>query len=254
MTAVAATWRLMVDDRRARTAASALGGWWAVLLPVVEAGAFTLLVAGVFGLREPGEYLLFAYVGLLAWRVFARGCVRAASSLLRHGPLLQRHPLPAGTVVGASVGEVLLEGALGLPVLALALAWLPGAALEPAALAAWLPAGLALHLLALLAAAPILAALNVLYRDVGLALGPALGAAVFLFPIVYDAALVPASIRGLYLANPLAAAIECYRAALLGAAPPPAGSLAAAAAVGAALAVAGWLALRRVDPRLRELV
>ena len=79
----------------------------------------------------------------------------------------------------------------------------------------------------------LMATANACYRDFGLALGPALNILMFTAPVVYATSLVPRSIENLFLANPMAAAIESYRAGLLGAVPVPWASLATAAVVAA---------------------
>jgi len=95
---------------------------------------------------------------------------------------------------------------------------------------------------------------NAFYRDVGLALGPLLNILMFAAPVVYSTSLVPVALRAVFLANPMAAAIDSYRAALLGAVPVPWASLTAAAAVAALSLAVGVAALRSLDPRIREVV
>ena len=245
--------RLMLDDRAARTRSTLLGPYWAVLLPLVESGLFTLVFAVVVRVGAPGPYLLFVYIGTLAWRTFARGVGAAATSLPRAARLLQQMPVSASVVVTASVVGAMLDGLLGVPLLlAVIAAWrgLPSLG----AVALWLPVALALQISVTLGVGYLLATANAFYRDVGLALGPVLNILMFAAPVVYSTSLVPASLRALFLANPMAAAIDSYRAALLGAVPVPWASLAAAAAVAALSLVVGVLALRSLDPRIREVV
>ena len=246
--------RLMLDDRAARTRSTLLGPYWAVLLPLVESGLFTLVFAVVVRVgATPGPYLLFVYIGTLAWRTFARGVGAAATSLPRAARLLQQMPVSASVVVTASVVGAMLDGLLGVPLLlAVIAAWrgLPSLG----AVALWLPVALALQISVTLGVGYLLATANAFYRDVGLALGPVLNILMFAAPVVYSTSLVPASLRSLFLANPMAAAIDGYRAGLLGAVPVPWASLAAAAAVAALSLVLGVLALRSLDPRIREVV
>ena len=246
--------RLMLDDRAARTRSTLLGPYWAVLLPLVESGLFTLVFAVVVRVgATPGPYLLFVYIGTLAWRTFARGVGAAATSLPRSARLLQQMPVSASVVVTASVAGAMLDGLLGVPLLlAVIAAWRGLPALG--AIALWLPVALALQIGVTLGLGYVVATANAFYRDVGLALGPVLNILMFAAPVVYSTSLVPVSLRSLFLANPMAAAIDSYRAALLGAVPVPWASLAAAAAVAALALVVGVAALRSLDPRIREVV
>ena len=246
--------RLTLDDRAARTRSTLLGPYWAVLLPLVESGLFTLVFMVVVGVRAtPGPYLLFVYVGTLAWRTFARGVGAAATSLPRAARLLQQIPVSANVVVTASVAGAMLDGLLGVPLLVAVIALWRGIP-SLGAIVLWLPVALALQISVTLGLGYVVATANAFYRDVGLALGPVLNILMFAAPVVYSTSLVPASLRSLFLANPMAAAIDSYRAGLLGAVPVPWASLAAAAAVGALSLVVGVAALRSLDPRIREVV
>ena len=245
--------RLMLDDRAARTRSTLLGPYWAVLLPLVESGLFTLVFAVVVRVGAPGPYLLFVYIGTLAWRTFARGVGAAATSLPRAARLLHQMPVSASVVVTASVAGAMLDGLVGVPLLlAVIAAWRGLPSLGTVAL--WLPVALVLQVSVTLGLGYLLATANAFYRDVGLALGPVLNILMFAAPVVYSTSLVPASLRSSFLANPMAAAIDSYRAALLGAVPVPWASLAAAAVVAALSLVVGVLALRSLDPRIREVV
>ena len=76
----------------------------------------------------------------------------------------------------------------------------------------------------------------------------------FAAPVVYPSSLIPAWLRPLFLGNPMAAAIDSYRAALLGGVPLSPDALGLAAVTSGVLLVAGWTVLRRLDPRLREVL
>jgi lipopolysaccharide transport system permease protein len=73
-------------------------------------------------------------------------------------------------------------------------------------------------------------------------------------PVVYPASLVPEPYRFAFLANPIAASVECFRAAFLAASPPPAGPLAAALLLALLVLVAGLHVMQRHDSRIRELI
>ena len=66
-------WRLALDERAARLRQTLVGRYWALVLPPLESGAFTLVFTLFLRARvTPAAYLLFVYVGVLAWRAFAR--------------------------------------------------------------------------------------------------------------------------------------------------------------------------------------
>jgi len=100
----------------------------------------------------------------------------------------------------------------------------------------------------------LVAAANAFYRDVGVGIGSVPYLLMFAAPVVYPTSVVPASLRTLFLANPMAAAIESYRAALLGGVPVPLDALGLACLAAGVLLVMGWTVLRRLNPRLREVL
>jgi lipopolysaccharide transport system permease protein len=246
--------RLALDERAGRLRQTLVGRYWALVLPLLESGAFTLVFTLFFRPRvTPAAYLLFVYIGVLAWRSFARGVTAAGASLVRSAPLLRQVSMPAAVVPTSAVVGALLDTAVALPLLVAAVLFLRG--VPPlGALALWLPAGLALQIAATLGLGWLVAAANAFYRDVGLGIGPLLYILMFAAPVVYPTSVIPLSLRTPFLANPMAAAIDAYRAALLGGVPPSSEGLGLALLVAGGLLAAGWLALRRLDPRLREVL
>ena len=125
--------------------------------------------------------------------------------------------------------------------------------IPPVATLVWLPVAVSLQIAATLGLGWLVAAANAFYRDVGVGIGSVLYLLMFAAPVVYPTSVVPASLRTLFLANPMAAAIESYRAALLGGVPVPLDALGLACVAGGVLLVTGWTALRRLDRRLHEV-
>jgi lipopolysaccharide transport system permease protein len=113
----------------------------------------------------------------------------------------------------AAVGGRLVDFGVSLALLAAMMAYYR----QPVGLAVLMLVPLVL-LLALfsLAASLWASALNVKYRDVGIALPVAIQLWMFVSPVVYSPALVPPAWRRLYSLNPLAGLIEGFRAALFG--------------------------------------
>ncbi len=246
---------LMRQDRQARSRGSLLGRFGGVVLPLLQTGVFTLLFGVLLQVRgTPAGYLSFALTGIVAWRVYARALSSAASSLRRGTVLLHSFPLPVHVVAAATVGAAFEDALLSAPIVAAVVLLLGGGTLEPAALLLWGATALVLHATVALGAGLLLAVAGAFFSDVGRAISPLLGVLLFLSPVVYPRSAVPARWQTLYLANPITAAIESYRAALLGTAPVPAAGLAAAFAVALA-ALAGGLALARwADQRVRDVL
>lgn len=246
--------RVAALERAARARRTLMGRYWSVLLPLLEAGVFTLVFGALLGVRgTSAAYLPFAYVGLYAWRVFARGLNVATGALDRWAPALQTFRTAASLVIVGAVAGAWVEGLLGFPLL-LAVVFAVEGLPDPGALVAWLPVALLLHMSVTLGLGLLLAALNAFYRDVSIVLGPALVILMFGAPVVYPVTLVPEPYRFAFLANPIAASIECFRAAFLASPAPPAAPLAAATLLALLALVAGLAVMQRHDSRIRELI
>lgn len=246
--------RLVSNERSARHRGSVLQRWWPVFLPAVESGALAFVFAFLLGTSgATGHLPLLILVGVPAWRVFARAVSASTGALPRNAALLHTFPVPACTVLLASATSAMLDGLLAAPLI-LALLKVFGPATDILVMTGWVAVGIALQVSVTLGLALLLGVAGAFYRDVRLALGPALTVLMFAAPVVYPVALVPDAFQFAYLLNPISAAIESYRAGLLGTAPVPPGALAGAAVVAGATLCLGVLASRRLDPRLREVL
>ncbi len=199
-----------------------------LLLPLLESAAFTLVFTlFVRPQVAPTTYFVFVYVGVVAWRAFVRGVTAE--------PGARRDALAAIPLVIAAV--VALRG---IPPLG--------------ALVVWLPVGIVLQLAATLGLGWLVAVATAPNRDVAVVAGPLLTVLMFAAPVVYPTALVPLALRPLFLANPMATAIEAYRAALLSGVPPARDAVAVATLVAGGVLSAGWVCTRRTRGSAHQLV
>src|SRR5207248_3099001 len=120
-------WRLALDERAGRLRQTLVGRYWALVLPLLESGAFTLVFTLFIRPRVmPAAYLLFVYVGVLAWRAFARAVTAAGASLVRAAPLLRQVPVPATAVATAAIVGACLDALIAVPLLVVAVVALHG--------------------------------------------------------------------------------------------------------------------------------
>src|SRR2546426_2783316 len=191
-------WRLALGERAGRLRQTLVGRYWALVLPLLESGAFTLVFTLFVRPRvTPAAYLLFVYVGVLAWRAFARGVTAAGASLVRAAPLLRQVPVPATAVATAAIVGACLDALIAVPLLLVAVGALHG--IPPVGTPVlWLPVALTFQIAAMLGLGWLIAAANAFYRDVSLAAGPLLYILMFAAPVVYPSSLVPAWLRPLF--------------------------------------------------------
>jgi ABC-type polysaccharide/polyol phosphate export permease len=180
------------NDVRYRHAEAALGVFWTVVSPLLQAGVYTVVFARGLSLVQPGrsaEYALYVCAGLFPWTSFSENLVRSSQALLRQAPYLRSIPLPHEACVAASAVASLLGLLPSLTVLTL-VALLAGT--PPDALWVVPAAACLLHAFAFALALP-LAELRVLFGDVSEFLRFGMLLWMWSLPIVYPDRLVAGS-------------------------------------------------------------
>jgi lipopolysaccharide transport system permease protein len=197
---------------------SLLGPLWAVLQPLLLMLIYTVIFTRVATMPSEGvPYPLFAFSALLPWTSFSNAVSTATNSLVGHFNLVTkvyfpREILPLTYVIAAVVD--LLAGAVVLAALMLFYGVTPTAY---AVLA--IPIVIVLASFAV-AVALVLSAIQVRYRDIGIAMPLVLQLWLFATPIVYPLGVVPEAWRPFYLLNPMAGVIDGFRrVVVLGTAP-----------------------------------
>jgi lipopolysaccharide transport system permease protein len=99
-----------------------------------------------------------------------------------------------------------------------------------------------------------LAAVNVKYRDIGMALPLAIQLWLFLTPVLYPGSLVTGNWQYIYALNPMVTAVQGTRWALLGTPPPSAGAVFASVAVAVLLLIGGTLYFRRAENNFADII
>jgi lipopolysaccharide transport system permease protein len=242
---------LVWRDVRVRYRQTALGALWAILQPVLAVAIFTVVFARLVGVSADGApYPVFALAGLVPWAFFAHGVTNGAASLVHSEQLVRRvyFPrlvIPAGAVLAGGIDAVISL----LVLFGLALAY--GVAPSPTWIA--VPVVLTLTLVPTMAAAIVLSALNVRYRDVQQLVPFVVQLLMFASPIVYPSSVLGEPWRTLYPLNPIVGIIEAMRWALFGGRPPLA-ALAVSLAVSIALLIAGTYYFRRTEQTFADVI
>ena len=213
---------LVRRELAARYRGSVLGLVWAVLTPAVMIAIYTFIFAGVFGARfgargTTWDYALYLFCGLLAWTAFQESVQTAANVVVAHANLVKRVVFPLEALPVAQVLAALVTQVCGTVVLVIATLVIHR---ELHATIAWWPVLVVPQLLAMLGAAWLVASLGVFLRDTGQALSLLLVAWMFLTPIIYPEAVVPARYQSVINANPFTPLVRSYRRILLEGAPP----------------------------------
>jgi lipopolysaccharide transport system permease protein len=205
---------LALRDLKVRYKQTLLGMLWVLLQPLLMTIIFTIFLGQL--VRVPSDsvpYPLFAYAALMLWTFFSGALLNTGNSLVGNSHLITKVYFPRLIIPVASILARLVDLIVGFLILIGLMIYFQVPLTARVALA---PALIALLALLALALGLWTSAVNVKYRDVGLALPVLIQLWMFVSPIVYPLSLVPASWRFLYSLNPLVGIIEGFRAILFG--------------------------------------
>jgi ABC-type polysaccharide/polyol phosphate export permease len=240
-----------VRDIRARYKQAVLGVAWTILQPLGGTVALLLVFRRLIDVPSDGiPYALFALLGYSLWSYVSGAVARLTASLLGDVDLVTKVYFPRAVVPLAASLPGLLDLGVAMVVLAVLMAmagWAPPVAVV------LLPLVVVAALVVALGTGLWLATLNVLYRDVGHAVGFALQVWFFASPVAYPSSLVPDGWRHLYAVNPVAGLIDAGRAVVLGG-PMQAVDLAISAASALLLLFGGVVCFQRSERRFADVI
>src|SRR5262245_1139572 len=243
---------LSVHRLKVRYKQSVLGPLWAILQPLSLMLIYTIIFSRIFRVPSDGTpYALFAFSALLPWTYFATGLSTGTNSLVSHSNLITkvyfpREILPLTYVVAALVDLLIATVVLStlmvyydvhltvraiyaIPVIGILTAFIVGVSL-------------------------LLSAIQVRYRDIGVALPLVLQVWMFATPVIYPLSVVPVTWRSLYLLNPMVGIIESFRRVVLLGAQPEFHALATSAAITAILLPGAYVYFKHIEATVADVV
>jgi lipopolysaccharide transport system permease protein len=192
---------------------SALGWAWAALQPLALMGIYTVIFTRVTRVATAGvPYPVFVFAGLLPWIFFSSTIANAVHGLVLYPNLLTkmyfpREIIPLSYMVASftdfCIASVLMTGLMVY--YKVPLTWHVIYALPIVALLAAFAAAISLFF----------SAVQVRFRDIGLAMPFLLQVWMFTVPVVYSMQSVPAKFRSVYLLDPVSGLIEGFRVAVI---------------------------------------
>jgi lipopolysaccharide transport system permease protein len=204
---------LTIHRIKVRYKQSLLGIGWAVLQPVLLMAIYTVVFSRLAKMPSEGApYALFVYAALLPWTFFATSITTASTSLVGHNSLITKVYFPREilplTYVLASVFDFVVASFV---LLILLIAYHVGIG---ASLLLVFPVMLVAIVFSM-AVSLFLAAFQVRFRDVGIAMPLVMQLWMYATPVVYPLAVVPSSFQTLYGLNPMAGVVENFRTIVL---------------------------------------
>ncbi|HEX7316864.1 MAG TPA: ABC transporter permease [Pyrinomonadaceae bacterium] len=203
---------LMWRDIKVRYKQAALGLAWVIMQPLFTAFIFTVFMGwlGRFT-SDQVPYPLFVYAGLLVWTFFSNAVLNGGNSIVGNANLITKVYFPRAIIPAAAIGARLVDLGVAFVILVglmiyygVGVTWNTLMVVPLLILVTLFSFGLGL----------LLSALNVKYRDVGLAVPVIIQLWMFVSPVIYSSSIVPAKWQTLYDLNPLVGMLEGFRAAL----------------------------------------
>jgi lipopolysaccharide transport system permease protein len=239
-------------DLTVRYKQSTIGVLWAVLQPLLLAAAFTLFFGKLGGLgTEVVSYALATFVALLPWQLVASGVFAASESVVRGQDLVKQVYFPRILIPLAPFAVALVDFCAAF---AVALLWLAVASPSLTLAVAWVPVFLLLALVTAVGVGCWLAALNVRFRDVQVAVPLLVQLWFFCTPIAYPSSIVPEQWRVAYAMNPMVTAVDGFRAALIGSPQLELPAVAVSIAVAVAVMLTGVAFFWRTEDTIADVV
>ena len=239
-------------DLTVRYKQSTVGVLWAVLQPLLLAAAFTLFFGRLAGLgADDVSYALATFVALLPWQLVAFGVFSASGSVVRGQDLVTRAYFPRILIPLAPFAVALVDFCAAF---AVALLWLAVASPSLTPAIAWVPVFLLLALVTAVGVGCWLAALNVRFRDVQVAVPLLVQLWFFCTPIAYPSSIVPEQWRVAYAMNPMVTAVDGFRAALIGSPQLELPAVAVSIAVAVAVMLTGIAFFWRTEDTIADVV
>jgi lipopolysaccharide transport system permease protein len=195
---------LIWRDLKVRYKQAVFGIAWVVVQPLVLTVTFTLFLGKLARVPSSGApYALFVLSGLVIWTFFSSALMTSSMSLTSNSHLLTKVYFPRAIIPLAAIGARFIDFLISFVIL-MAVVFYYKVPITRSILLIPIPLIVAFVLLTGLGL--LLSAINVKYRDVGVAI-PVL--------IIYPLNLVPDKFRTFYALNPLVGIIESFRASIL---------------------------------------
>jgi len=235
----------------ARYRQSVLGIGWAIFRPLISAMIFTLVFSLLVRVETEIPYPIFAFSALIPWMYFSASLSAVTNSVAAAQSVLTKVYFPKTILPIAAVCPGLVEVLIQLVILALFMLWY---GFIPSWRILFLPAFISLAVLTAFGFGIWLTALNVKYRDVGMAVPFLLQIWMYLCPIVYPVSIVPERFLGWYSLNPMVGVIEGFRWSVLGTASPQWVSIFISIVVMVVILISGLYYFRRVESRFADII
>lgn len=242
---------LTARNLRVKYKGSALGFVWVLISPLATVAVLATVFTYVLRV-DVERFWAFLLSGYFVWRFVLQTLTSATYVLASHGPLSRAAAFPKDAPIIAAALSRLVEFGLELTWVLVALViFHHGSVPVSFVLLPWL---ILIQVLMALGLAFPVATLSAFFRDVQHAVPVVLTALFYLSPVFYPIALVPDTLRPVFMANPLAGLLTLYQSAVYEGQMPTTGLLLTVSAVAAGLFIVGYGIFHRYARLFAEIV
>ena len=232
---------------------SVLGVAWALLQPLSLMLIYTLVFSIVARIPTTGStpYAVTAYTGLLLWTYFSTAIVNSTNGLVSHAHLVTKVYFPREILPLTYVVAALFDFVIASTVLA--------------GMMIYYQVPLTINLLYALPIIAVLtclvismslvfSAVQVRFRDVGVAMPLLLQLWMFATPVVYPLSAVPERWRWLYALNPMSGVVESFRNVVLHGTAPDLNALGPSALIALVLLPLSYIYFKHVESTVADVI
>jgi lipopolysaccharide transport system permease protein len=193
---------------------TAIGIVWALIRPFLTMVVFTVVFGNIAQLPSDGvPYPILVFAGMLPWQFFANALSECSNSLISNANLISKVYFPRLVIPTSAVIVSLVDFFIsGFILLGLMVFY----HFVPSWRIITLPFFIAIAFAAAMGFGLLLATLNVKYRDFRYVVPFIVQFGLYISPVGFSSAVVPAQWRWLYSLNPMVGVIDGFRWAILG--------------------------------------
>ena len=231
-----------------------IGIAWAVIRPFLTTVVFTVVFSRIAKLPAPGvvPYALLVMAAMLPWQFFSTSLSESSNSLIGNANLISKIYFPRLIVPAGAVITSFVDFLITLGLMALLMVWYRFA---PDWRIFLLPAFVALAFFASFGIGLWLCALNVEYRDFRYIVPFIVQFGLYISPVGFSSAIVPAKWQLIYSLNPMVGVIDGFRWCLLrGQTPLSLSALLCSLSITAVLCTSGIWYFRKMERTFADVI
>ena len=192
-----------------------IGVAWALIRPFLTMVVFTVIFGRLANLPTEGDapYAVMVFAGMLPWQFFSTALSSCSDSLISNSNLLTKVYFPRLIVPAAAVITSFVDFLISFVILAGLMLWYQW---WPTWRLLTLPLWVAVTFAASMGVGLWLASLNVRYRDFRYVVPFLVQFGLYVSPVGFSSAIVPAKWQLVYALNPMVGVIEGFRWAIIG--------------------------------------